>query len=121
MIAFRVEFEDGAVVTEEEGTWDDVPRDRPVVSVALYDTETGAELLKADGGRAYFFANEAIAAWGQKQGRLSGKILGVVSGDEVLEARLDLLHSPMRASERRYALVDCPFTPAAFRLGLHQQ
>lgn len=86
---FRVEFADGGTFTSDEGTWDDVPRDRAIAAIAH-----GATRL--DIGDEFSFSWEAVARMplGAPAGVSStGEVIAVIlvarKGDQGCLLRID--------------------------------
>lgn len=90
-VGWRVEFVDGTAMSEMEGTWDDVPTDKPIQAISIV---TGPRWESAfpplTGGTRFYASNEGLALAGE-QGRLAAKIVGCVREDVAFEARLELL------------------------------
>jgi hypothetical protein len=86
-VGFRVELADGRVVTELDGTWDDVPHG--VLNVSLCSFPSGRLLCGLDGCERYFFSNEAVSDWNGRS-TLVAKILGGVKEGQALVMRLVL-------------------------------
>jgi hypothetical protein len=91
--AFRVELEDGTVITEADHTWNDVPRDKRVRELQIVELKTAHPWARLPGMRSVFFMNEGVglAPMGTGGGRQihTAKIFGGIRQDgTVIEARL---------------------------------
>lgn len=116
---FSIRFADGGEMTERNGTWDEVPKDRPIQSVGLSNLNHGVDYVRLDGFAKYFFSNEAMALKSSpdKQHH-SAKILGGVDANgTVREAYLDFSGPKPTRSAREYPVAALAFGEAALRPG----
>lgn len=118
---FVAELADGRELRESESVfWDHVPRDVGITRVSLRDTANEDRVLvgiSAQPARRFFFSNEALCMKGE-QAIPSGKILGLIDGDQVFEWRLDfgLLSRGRVAIEKRvYPLAELELDASTHR------
>lgn len=101
---FEVVYADGSTFRESEGTWDDVPRDKPIVALRIVHMPTGHAWVEVKDMAEYFLFNEAIVDRKSQVTYHDAKVLGGVkrTGD-VLEARVSfLVDGQPTASQRTY-------------------
>lgn len=123
---FVIKYPDGTILSEFDCVWDHVPLDKPIQSIAIFDTLHGTELVELIGYDKFFFSNEATfgSDVGTQQvmvssfSNLVAKILGGVNiGVGVDEVRINLLHSIPESIKLQYHPDKCPFAPHAMRPG----
>lgn len=123
-VGFSVEFADGDRLTERECTWDEVPQDRPIRSLAIARLGVDVDYVRLRDFRRFYFSNEAVSirpdrAVGKELAEHSAKVLGGVRSDgTVVEARIEFTPAGPQPSQRTYSIEECPFVESAFRPGL---
>jgi len=99
-----------------QGTWDDVPRDRPIAALSIVDWGHGGhERACLAGHTRFYFFNEALAGGGG--GILAAKAIGAFRPDgTVIEHRLDFKTGLV--SPRVYPAFSFAFSPTVLRDGM---
>jgi hypothetical protein len=110
---------DGRIMREDQVTWDEVPADVAIASLAIVHLRLGHKYVSLEGFGRYFFSNQA----GQSAiGPMihTGKLVGAVrkNGGGATEIFIDFDGVLPRVRQREYPPAEIPFAPSALRQGV---
>jgi hypothetical protein len=112
---FKVEYADGSTVDERSVVWDAIGG-QPIKSLMFVHYESGDIVASLTDADQYYFANEAMTCDGDIVH--SGKIFGSVSGDSVIELRVNLLSNPIQITQHQLSIKEFGFIASVLRDGI---
>jgi hypothetical protein len=112
---FVAVYPGGRRIAEDAATWDEIPRDEPLLSLDFVDFKRASVVFSLDGYERFFFVNECVHEG--LRPRLTAKIFGGTNkGQGAVIVRVDFTGPTVRM--QRQDVPEHRFAPHALRPGL---